>query len=50
VRAGDICLKRAGGGIPAPHYDLVLGMRLARSVAPDCPIKWADFGVERCDG
>jgi len=50
VGAGDICLKRSGGGIAAPLYDLVLGMRLARSVASDQAVDWADFGVQRCDG
>ncbi len=50
LREGDICLKRAGGGIPAPLYDLVLGMRLAEPVASDHPIEWAHFGVQRCDG
>lgn len=50
LQAGDVCLKRAGGGIPAPLYDLVIGMRLARPVASDHAIEWADLGVQRCDG
>lgn len=50
LRAGDICLKRSAGGLPAPLYDLVLGMRLTRPLAPDQAVEWADFGVQRCNG
>jgi N,N'-diacetyllegionaminate synthase len=43
LTAQDICLKRAGEGVPAPHYDHVLGARVARDVGEDEPIHWQDL-------
>jgi len=46
IAAGDLVVKRPGGGIAPRHRDRVIGLRLARAVARDTVLSWDDFRHE----